>query len=259
VNIRADPEWWKHCFDEIYLITDARSVCDHDITKREVDIVCSLLDLHPGERVLDLCGGHGRHSIELYNRGVTDCTLVDYSPYLIDCASGKARQLGIELACVQADARDTGLPSDSFDHVLILGNSLGYSEEPDSDTAILTESRRVLRLCGTVLVDVVDGSSLKRSFIPNAWHEIGDDIIVCRERELAGDRVNAREIVLSRKDGIIRDHTYSIRFYHPPSLKALLRRAGFVDVRIHTRFSPHKRSGDYGCMNNRMIGIGRKQ
>ena len=128
MSIEVEPEWWKTLFDDVYLITDARSVCDPDITRLEVDLVCRLLDLQPGHRVLDLCGGHGRHSMELYRRGIRHCTLVDYSSFLVERAKEESRNEGMSLQCVQADARNTGLPSDSFDVVLIMGNSLGYGE-----------------------------------------------------------------------------------------------------------------------------------
>jgi D-alanine-D-alanine ligase len=252
----VDPEWWKNCFDDIYLLTDSRSVCDRDITRREVDVLCTLLKLRPGDRILDLCGGHGRHALELIRRGFAECTLVDYSRVLLAHAERTAREQGVRLSCVQADARDTGLPGASFDHVLIMGNSLGYGSDPDSDLRILGECGRLLRAGGDVLVDVVDGDVLRNSCAPNAWHEIGEDIIVCRQREIAHGRVNAREIVLSRRKGLLRDHTYSIGFYNSAQLEALLRRAGFRDAGVHTSFTFHGDAGDYGCMNNRMIGIG---
>ena len=34
-----DPDWWKRLFDETYLITDARSVCDERVTRSEVDFL----------------------------------------------------------------------------------------------------------------------------------------------------------------------------------------------------------------------------
>ncbi len=37
--MKVDPDWWKKLFDDIYLVTDARSVCDDDITGREVDLI----------------------------------------------------------------------------------------------------------------------------------------------------------------------------------------------------------------------------
>ena len=82
--------------------------------------------------------------------------------------------------------------------------------------------------------------------------------MVCRQRELAGDTVRAREIVLSRAEGLIRDCCYAIRLYDPSMLNGLLEERGFGEVQIHTDFSPHTRRGDFGCMNHRIIAVGRK-
>jgi D-alanine-D-alanine ligase len=161
------------------------------------------------------------------------------------------------IAC--ADARDTGLPPDSFDRVIIMGNSLGYAEEPEADQDILAEAGRVLKKGGRALVDVVNGATLRDQFQPRAWHEIGADIVVCREREITGNRVRAREVVLSRKEGLLRDQTYAIRFYTPASLRRLMKAAGFGAVSVKTEFSPHDYDEDYGCMNNRMLALGTKE
>ncbi len=259
MSIEVEPQWWKTLFDDIYLITDARSVCDQEITAVETELVCGLLDLKPVHRVLDLCGGHGRHSMELYRRGIINCTLVDYSSFLVGRAKEEAQKQDFALHCVRADARDTGLPSDTFDAVIIMGNSMGYGEHAEWDLHILQEARRLLCRGGQLLVDVVDGGWICESFNPRTWHEIGDDVIVCRMRELLKGRVNVREIVLSRKRGLLRDQSYSIRFYNPSSMKKLFQKAGLTDIEVHRDFSPHIREGDYGCMNNRMIVIGHKE
>lgn len=257
--IRVDPDWWKTLFDDVYLLTDARSVCDERITRVEADILCDVLELDPGHRILDLCGGHGRHSFELYARGFCACTLVDYSRILIERARNRAGERGIRLSILRRDARDTGLPAEHFDRVIIMGNSLGYIHEQDADRAILSEARRVLKNTGLVLVDVAYGAGLCERLQPRAWHEIGEDILVCREREIHGDRINAREVVVSKSDGLIRDRTYSIRVYTPEALILLMEAAGFEHIAVHTEFSPHGEEADYGCMNNRMLAVGRKQ
>jgi D-alanine-D-alanine ligase len=258
MSMKADPGWWQSMFDEVYLLTDARSVCDEEITHREVDLVCELLPISAGHKILDLCGGHGRHSLELCARGFTGCTLLDYSEFLIDHARRSAAECNYPMACIRADARSTGVSSDSFDHVLIMGNSLGYILEPKADREILAEAKRVLRSDGWLLVDVTDGAAVKDSFNPTAWHEIGTDTVVCRERRLEGDTLYAREVVLSKGKGLIRDCTYGIRLYDAQTVNALLEDAGFRRVKVHTDFSPHRYEGDYGFMNHRMLAAGQK-
>ena len=102
MTIKVDPDWWKKIFDDIYLVTDARSVCDEEITQREVDVICKIIPIEPEQKILDLCGGHGRHSIELYSRGYRNCTLLDYSKTLLHHAKEAViRQIDPDLRAFQ--------------------------------------------------------------------------------------------------------------------------------------------------------------
>ena len=255
MSIHVKKDWWKTLFDDIYLITDARSVGDDDITRREVDLICELLALDPQHRILDLCGGQGRHTFELCARGFGGCTLFDYSQTLVDLARQRAEKENIPIKILQGDARVTGLPGGSFDAVCIMGNSLGYISDSDADSLILREAGRVLATGGKILIDVADGDFIRESFRPAAWHEIGDDTVICRQRELHRKYLNTREMVLSKKKGMVRDESYSIRLYDKTSLHNLVEEAGFSDIEIIKNFSVHQLKGDYGFMNNRMIAV----
>jgi D-alanine-D-alanine ligase len=256
--IDVDPDWWKTMFDDVYLLTDARSVCDETLTRLEVDVICELLPLKTDHKILDLCGGHGRHSFELCQRGFTSCTLLDFSPSLIDIAKKKTQAHNYPIKVICCDARQIDLPSERFDHVLIMGNSMGYVQKSDADGKILSEAFRLLMPGGWLLVDVVDGAAVKKSFNPNAWHEIGEDTVVCRQRELKRDSICAREMVISKQDGLIRDRSYAVRLFEPQALTFLMEAVGFDHIQIHTDFSPHRFEGDYGFMNRRMLAIGQK-
>jgi len=258
VDIEIDPDWWKTLFDEVYLLTDARSVCNDDITRLEVNVICELIPIQFENRILDLCGGHGRHSLELCARGFTSCTLFDYSHYLIDRARAKANERNYSMNFIQGDARDAGFFDESFDHIFIMGNSIGYIQEDDGDRQIVAEAYRLLRAGGWFLVDVTDGCAIKRSFSPCAWHEIGDNMVVCRQRKLKKNAIHAREMILCKENGLIRDQNYAVRLYDPKTLSALLEEAGFKKVSVHTGFSPHKSKRDYGFMNRRMLATGQK-
>jgi len=258
MSIEVNPDWWKTLFDEVYLLTDARSVCDPTITQREVDVICSLLPIQAAHKILDLCGGHGRHSLELSKRGFKACTLLDYSQTLINIARSKAGNDNVTVDFICEDARQIDMPDASYDHVIIMGNSLGYIQEKGADLKILTQACRVMRTGGCILVDVADGQAVKSLFKPNAWHEIGEETVVCRQREIQGEVICAREIVLDKTRGLIRDQTYAIRLYEANSLSNLLERAGFRRIKIHTDFSPHQKDGDYGFMNSRLIVTGQK-
>lgn len=258
MTIDVDPDWWKTLFDDVYLVTDARSVNNAEITRQEMEIFTSLVPMEKEEAILDLCGGHGRHALELCRRGFCCCTVLDYSQPLIDIGIRDASRHSYTVRFVQGDARDSKLSSEIFDHVLILGNSLGYIDEPRADMRILQESHRLLKPGGWLLLDVTDGKAAKTNISPQNWHEIGDDVVVCRQREVTDGRIAAREMVLSKAKGLIRDRTYGIRLYEADQLAGLVARAGFVDTDVHTDVSAIDPKADVGCMNHRLVIVARK-
>ncbi|MDJ0914065.1 MAG: class I SAM-dependent methyltransferase [Desulfobacterales bacterium] len=258
MTICVDPDWWQTLFDETYLTTDARSVCNEELTRREVDVFCKLIPLRIEHSILDLCGGHGRHTMELCRRGYGHCTVLDFSEPLLKIGAQCAQKHNYQVNFIQADARETRLKSERFDHVLILGNSLGYVPDQVSDQRILREAYRLLKSQGWLLVDVTDGQAVKAHFTPNAWHEINSDVVVCRHREICNNIVYAREMVLNKQCGLIRDKTYCIRMYEPQTVGPLIENSGFENVTVHTRFSPQQCQGDVGFMNHRMITTAQK-
>lgn len=258
MSINVNPDWWKTLFDEVYLLTDARSVCDEEVTRREVDVVCELLPLQSGDSILDLCGGQGRHSLELARRGYLNCTVLDYSETLLGKGRSAAKQAGFPVDFIQGDATATGLQEEGFDHVMILGNSLGYLPETVDDLRIMHEALKLLKPGGRLLVDVTDGSMVREKFNPNAWHEIEDNIIVCRQRELVEDFIRAREVVLCKERGLVRDQSYAIRLHMPENLQSLVDEAGFSDIFMQRGSSVQDKVGDYGFMNHRLLITARK-
>lgn len=258
MTIDVDPDWWKSLFDEVYLVTDARSVDNAAVTRQEIDIYTALTPMGRSDGILDLCGGHGRHALELCRRGFTNCTVLDYARPLLEIGKQAAVKEGFAVEFVQGDARRTAWPDGSFDHVLILGNSLGYIAEPDADLHILKESARLLTPGGGLILDVTDGAAVNKRITPQAWHEIGADVVVCRQREVYNDCVSAREMVLSKTEGLIRDRTYRIRLYNGAKLAAQVDRAGFSEIQVHTDATALAAEVDVGCMNHRLVVTARK-
>jgi flagellar biosynthesis/type III secretory pathway chaperone len=126
------------------------------------------------------------------------------------------------------------------------------------DLRILEESLRLLKPRGWLLLDVSNGEAARTKHTPQAWHEIGEDVVVCRQRELKDGRICAREMVLSKKEGLIRDKTYCIRLYDSDELTDLANRAGFIDVDVYFDASAMNAVADVGCMNHRLVAVARR-
>ena len=258
MNIQVDDNWWQELFDEIYLLTDARSVCDEKLTRQEVDFLVEMLELDKSASILDLCGGHGRHSLELSRRGFQKVTVLDYSRYLVELGEKRAKEEGLDTIFIRGDARNTGLPGQSFQIIIIMASSFGYFVNEDENKKILNEAFRLLIPKGTLMLDLPDRDYVLQNFTSFSSHKVNEELTVNRERELGDDIIYSRETVRSQKWGCLRDRTYCIRLYSPEKISGLLSSAGFSSVSCEKDFMNREAEGDYGCMTNRMIVMARK-
>jgi D-alanine-D-alanine ligase len=257
--IKVNPDWWKDFFGPVYLITDGRSVEDLELTRREVNLIEELLSLKKHEHILDLCGGHGRHALELARRGYSNVVVLDYSRFLLDVGRNRAKQEGIKIEFHCADARKTGFDERSFDVVILLGNSFGYLPQDEENLCILKEANRLLKKSGRFLLDITDKDNYLRNFKSFSSHRAQGQITVRRQRELRGSLVCVREVVISQQKGVIQDRTYCERLYDKTELCQLLETAGFGCLEFMDGLSLHGRQGDYGFMGWRIMVVARKQ
>ena len=252
--VRSD--WWNKIFNAYYLKTDGDVVEDMHITSREIDLFSNILHLERNHKILDLCCGQGRHSLELANRGYHHVEGLDRSRYLIQKAKNTAKKNGYLIKFKDGDARQLPYSTDSFDEVLILGNSFGYFETINEDLKVLKEVQRVLRPWGKLLIDISDGEYLQTHFQPRSWEWIDKNYFVCRERSLSldGQRLISREVINHVNKGVLVDQFYSERLYSKDKIKDLLLAAGFSDITFHGSLSPQsQRNQDLGMMERRIL------
>ncbi|MGB2782861.1 MAG: methyltransferase domain-containing protein [Atribacterota bacterium] len=253
-HVRSD--WWNRIFNYLYLKTDGDVVDDLNITSREIDLFLSILEVSSEDKILDLCCGQGRHSLELARRNFKNVEGLDRSHYLIQKAKARAKKEDINIRFKEGDARKIPYLPDTFDVVTILGNSFGYFETIQDDLRVLKEVFKVLKPWGKLLIEVADGDFLKENFQPRSWEWIDKKHFVCRERSLSLDeqRLISREVITHTEKGVMADQFYAERLYSNESLTRLLEAAGFNDVTFHGQISPDsKRNQDLGMMERCLI------
>jgi D-alanine-D-alanine ligase len=249
-------DWWRTLFNAVYLKTDGDVVENDANTRGEIERVIAAVGLEHDDRILDLCCGQGRHSLELARIGYRRVTGLDRSRYLVRLARRRARDMGLEVRFREGDARKFALRDGPFDAVLVMGNSFGYFDREEDDLAVLSSIKRVLRSAGTLVIDITDGTWMREHFEPRSWEWIDENHFVCRERSLSTDkaRLISREVVVHAEKGVIADQFYAERLYSSERLQALLTEAGFRNVRIHDRLSADSnRGGDLGMMAHRNL------
>jgi SAM-dependent methyltransferase len=97
------------------------------------------LDVHAGERVLDVAGGNGNASLPAARR-FADVLTTDYVPELLTEAEQRATADGLRLRTQVADAQDLPFDDGSFDVVV---STIGAMFAPDQDAV----ARELLRVC----------------------------------------------------------------------------------------------------------------
>jgi len=252
----VSSDWWRKIFNATYLKTDSDVVGDKNITNQEVKLFTDVLKLSPDDKILDLCCGHGRHTIEFAKKGYKNIEGLDRSHYLIQRAKTAMNKEGLNIRFREGDARKLPYATDTFDAVLILGNSFGYFETVRDDLRVLKEVSRVLKPWGKLLVDVADGNYLKTNYKPRSWEWIGKKYFVCRERSfsLDGQRLISREIITDIDKGVIEDQFYAERLYSRESIIKLLEEASFQKAVVQSSIATSsQRNQDMGMMEQRII------
>jgi SAM-dependent methyltransferase len=148
-----------------------------------------------GRRVLEVGAGSGRDSLELARRG-SRIYVLDYVGSSFDVIRRLAREQGVEVVCVCADA--TRMPFREGSFALVFHQ--GLMEHFRDPRPLLRENQRVTEIGGHCLVDV-----------PQRWHvyTIAKHMMIAMNRWFAGWETE----------------------YSPGELEARMREAGFTIVR----------------------------
>ena len=103
------------------------------------ELLCRAIDIHPGERVLDVAAGSGNAALAAARRGAA-ATATDFVPQLLKAAARRAQAEGLDLQTREADAQALPFPDGTFDVVL---STFGVMFAPDQARA----AAQLLRVC----------------------------------------------------------------------------------------------------------------
>jgi SAM-dependent methyltransferase len=217
-------QWYREFFDDLYLRVYQPLEAPEQV-RREVDFIVKALDLPAGAKVLDLCCGQGRHSLELARRGF-QVVGVDLSEALLYAARKRAESEGLSVTFLQCDMREIDF-ADEFDAVINMFTSFGYLESEAEDEKVLGKVAQALKSGGKFLLDVVNRDRLVRDFQAREWHAADEGWLVLEERtfdHLSG-RMETRWVCVAR-DGVRYERLSSVRLYTTSELRTMLERAG---------------------------------
>lgn len=192
----------------------------------DAETVWRLLELEPGEDVLDLACGHGRIANRLAARGAR-VTGLDATPLFLERARADAAARGVEVDYVEGDMR--AIPwRGRFDAVVNWFTAFGYHED-DELRAILRGVREALRPDGRFLIDLNNLPALMRVFREESVTRRGDDLLVeLRRFESLESRIYTEYLAV--RGGELRRYPIFVRAFAFTELRDWLLAAGFARV-----------------------------
>ncbi len=201
-----------------------------EMAPKEVEHVITLLQIKPGAKVLDLCCGVGRHSIEFARRGFK-VTGVDVTPHYLREARQKAKKAKLNIEFIRDDMRRFHRRN-TYDIVINLFGSFGYFRDQRDDYRVAKNAYGSLKKNGAFIIDLMGKEVLARIFQKRDWYEI-DDTIVLEERktDTAWKRIESHWIVVKGKSK--KEFTISLRLYSAVELSALLQSVGFRKIDVY--------------------------
>lgn len=162
------------------------------------ELLCEALEVHPGERVLDIAAGSGAAAVAAARRWA-DVVATDFVERSLGAARSVAAAYAFTLETHAADAEDLPFDDDTFDVVM---STFGSMYAPDQQ-AVADEAIRVCRPCGRIGLTTWAPASLAGDawkvtarYVPpppgtRSPMEWGRDE---RVRELFGNRINSLRI-----------------------------------------------------------------
>jgi SAM-dependent methyltransferase len=194
-----------------------------------IDRIERLVSLEPRAKVLDLCCGVGRHSLEFARRGYA-VTGIDITPSYLEAARETVEAAGLEVEFILGDARRFSRPG-NFDLCVNLFTSFGYFRTKEEDIALLANCCRSLRIGGSLVLETLGKEVAARTFIEGESFERAGWKVRTEYAIVGAWEAQTNRWILERPGQVI-DRTFDLRLYSAVEMIDALRKAGFASVSV---------------------------
>jgi ubiquinone/menaquinone biosynthesis C-methylase UbiE len=219
---RRTKAWFEEVFDEDYLRT--LPFLTPKTTQREAAFLIEALGVKPGQQVLDVGCGYGRHAMEMAARGHAVVAL-DLSLPLLLRGADEAQRRGLSINFVHGDMREMSYDA-QFDGAYCVFSTFGYFDD-DTNKRTAQLFARALKPGGRLVLELLNRDYIISDLPTRVWWE-GDGCVVLEEVDFnyfTSRLVSNRSIVFD--DGRQIEQEISIRSYSLHEVGKLLHGAGF--------------------------------
>jgi SAM-dependent methyltransferase len=127
-----------------------KKLIPNGLTEAEVDFIMETAGLQPGDKVLDIMCGYGRHSIELGKRGI-DVTSIDNLNEYIEEIKANAHEQNLPVRGIKAGILEVEL-KENYDAIICMGNSFSFFNKEET-SQILKKLSLSLKPGGILIIN----------------------------------------------------------------------------------------------------------
>jgi len=243
--------WYEEWFRKEYLLIYPHRNEAEAVT--QVEFIRKHISLPENAKVLDLCCGCGRHSIEIKKLGY-DVIGTDLSEELLDIASSTASKNELDIKFFRCDMREM-LYENYFDLVVQFFTSFGYFEDDYENQRVLIAISKALKPGGKFLIDYMNPYYVIKNLVKRDEKDIANGAHLIQERWVDESKKRVNKTITLVKEGKESVYSESVRMYSLQEMEDMLSASGLSLTEVYGDFSGTGYSKD----SPRMILLGKSK
>lgn len=220
-------------------------------TEQEVRFITGVLNLAPGDAILDLYCGYGRHAIELAKLGF-QVTGIDATQAFLDIARQKAQEEKVPVTFTRCDMRELEYVG-AFDAVINMFAAFGYFSD-EENAEVLRRVGTTLKPGGLFLIDLLNRDWMVRNNLNRYWRHPSGEYVLSYKVELKNGVVTMKRSLINQVTGDKTQYEFVLRTYSLSEMEEIMSGGGLSVKATYGGFDGRP----YGADTPRMIILAQK-
>lgn len=216
-------EWFKDWFSSKFYLEIYRHRNDED-ARNLINLIQRNVHINTDDKVLDICCGAGRHSLELARRGF-HVTGFDLSKFLISEAVKSYKnspEKNLKVKFLIKDMRYFNFKGE-FDMAVNVFTSFGYFDDDNENFKVIKNASDSVRKKGYFIFDYINADNLRKNVVPLSRNKYGN-LYITQRREIKGDFVVKKIKISSGKKNF--EYEEKLKLYDYNTMKKVFEQHG---------------------------------
>lgn len=207
-----------------------RSYIPEELTRRELDFILSYFKLRPGNEILDIMCGYGRHAIGLARKGMKVTAVDNLKEYIEEVKKISADE-NLSIEATQSDVLSYK-SAGQFDLALCMGNSINFFDENDC-LRLMKSIAQSLKENGYLLINTWSlAESVIKEFTDKTWSYNGDYKLLTDSAYMFNPTRIESEFIMIDKEGNTEIKKAIDYIFSYAEMQKMLERAGFNLIEV---------------------------